>query len=76
MTDLAPGVAEAIGRLAEQGIVVFVPRGTEHMLSIEDGCLVIRSERLEVSEVVTCIGCGYSGPDLEHRCSGPVVNLN
>lgn len=49
MPRLDPEVARLIGQLAGEGITVFVPQGAEHMLSVEDGKLVIHSELLEVT---------------------------
>jgi hypothetical protein len=51
--ELARDVADAIGRLADEGVIVFVPEGAEGDVSVdEDGNLVIRSEtRPQVSEV-------------------------
>lgn len=73
---LDPEVAALIGRLADEGIEVFVPQGAEGMVSVEDGNLVIRSETLSVTDVIHCLGCGYRGEDLEHRCGDPVVSNN
>lgn len=73
---LDPAVAALVGRLAEQGIEIFIPQGAEGMLSIEDGNLVIRSEVLSIEETIRCIGCGYDGPDLDHVCAGPVASPN
>jgi hypothetical protein len=76
MARLDPEVARLIGQLAGEGIEVFVPRGAEGSLSVEDGNLVIRGELLEVTEIVRCIACGYDGPDLDHVCGAPVVSAN
>lgn len=73
---LSPEVAAMIGRLADQGIEVFVPLGAEGTLSVEGGALVIRSKLLSVTEEYRCIACGYRGEDSEHVCRGPCMSNN
>lgn len=73
---LDPAVVALLGRLADEGITVFVPEGAEHMLHIEDGNLVIYSEVLEIVEVIHCLKCGYQGEEEYHVCAEPVASLN
>lgn len=55
---LDPEIAAAIGRLAEQGITVFIPDGAEDSLSYEDGKLSITGKIVSERDVWVCIDCG------------------
>jgi hypothetical protein len=66
---LDPEVAAALGRLAEQGITVFIPDGAEDSLTYEDGKLIITGKIIEERDVWHCIQCGGESDDpSDHFC--------